>query len=163
MSKITDPAYPAITSAQSDDLLMVVDVHNATESPQGTTSRISVGNLPHPVASVFGRVGAVTQQSGDYTAGQVGAVPATTVGEPNGVASLDSGGYVPSGELPSPTTSSKGAIQLGGGTSNFLRADGTWAIPPGGGGGGGGNVGNLDGGSAPGGQLPAGVYDGGNA
>ena len=32
----------------------------------------------------------------------------------------------------------------GGGTSNFLRADGTWATPPGGGGGGGGPVSDAD-------------------
>jgi hypothetical protein len=34
-------------------------------------------NLSPPVSSVFGRSGAVTAQSGDYTAAQVGALPAT--------------------------------------------------------------------------------------
>lgn len=39
------------------------------------------------------------------------------------------------------TTSLKGVVPAsGGGTTNFLRADGTWAAPPGGGGGGSGTV-----------------------
>lgn len=42
--------------------------------------------------------------------------------------------------LPLVTTSNAGlAPASGGGTTNFLRADGTWAAPPGGGGGGSGN------------------------
>lgn len=39
------------------------------------------------------------------------------------------------------TSSLKGSVPpSGGGTSNYLRADGTWATPPGGGGGGGGDM-----------------------
>jgi hypothetical protein len=57
------------------------------------------------VSSVFGRTGAVTAQLGDYTATQVGALA-----EPSG------------GSYP-------------GGTTEFLRADQTWAVPAGGGGG----------------------------
>jgi hypothetical protein len=35
-------------------------------------------------------------------------------------------------DLPAATTSAQGAIELGGGTTNFLRADGNWEAPPGG-------------------------------
>lgn len=34
------------------------------------------------------------------------------------------------GDLPAATTSAQGAIELGGGTTNYLRADGTWVAPP---------------------------------
>jgi hypothetical protein len=41
--KITD--LPLITEAASNDLLYIVDVSNTTQSPQGTSSQIEVGNL----------------------------------------------------------------------------------------------------------------------
>ena len=41
--KITDLA--TITEAASNDLLYIVDVSNTTESPQGTSSQIEVGNM----------------------------------------------------------------------------------------------------------------------
>jgi hypothetical protein len=41
--KITDLA--TITSAASDDLLYIVDVSNTTQSPEGTSSQIEVGNM----------------------------------------------------------------------------------------------------------------------
>jgi hypothetical protein len=41
--KITD--LTPITSAASDDLLYIVDVSNTTQSPEGTSSQIEVGNL----------------------------------------------------------------------------------------------------------------------
>lgn len=52
------------------------------------------------VTSVFGRAGAVTAQSGDYTAAMVGAIPAEEKGTAGGVASLGSDGKVPSAQLP---------------------------------------------------------------
>jgi len=57
------------------------------------------------VSSVFGRTGAVVASSGDYTAAEVGAL------------ALPSGGTYP------------------GGTTEFLRGDGSWSVPPGSGGG----------------------------
>jgi hypothetical protein len=41
--KITDLA--TITEAASNDLLYIVDVSNTTQSPQGTSSQIEVGNM----------------------------------------------------------------------------------------------------------------------
>jgi hypothetical protein len=41
--KITD--LVTITSAASDDLLYIVDVSNTTQSPEGTSSQIEVGNM----------------------------------------------------------------------------------------------------------------------
>jgi hypothetical protein len=56
------------------------------------------------VSSVFGRIGTVVAQTGDYTAAQVNALNAPT-----------------------------GGSTYPGGTTEFLRADGTWDVPPGGG------------------------------
>lgn len=44
---------------------------------------------PQYVVSFNGRSGVVTSQAGDYNAGQVGAVPASSVGQSGGVAPLD--------------------------------------------------------------------------
>jgi len=60
------------------------------------------------VSSVFGRIGDVTAQSGDYTASQVGLgnvlnvaqIPASEKGANNGVATLDSGGKILVSQLP---------------------------------------------------------------
>ena len=41
--KITD--LTTITSAASDDLLYIVDVSNTTQSPEGTSSQIELGNI----------------------------------------------------------------------------------------------------------------------
>jgi hypothetical protein len=43
MSKITD--YTALTNVQSDDLLVCVDVHDSTQSPQGTTKKMTFSQL----------------------------------------------------------------------------------------------------------------------
>ena len=76
------------------------------------------------VDSVFGRVGTVTAQSGDYTKDQVGLgnvlnveqIPATDKGANNGVAGLDGGGKVPLSQLP---VSIQGGITIVG----FWNAD----------------------------------------
>lgn len=52
------------------------------------------------VMSFNGRKGAVSPQSGDYTAEQVGAVPTTEKGAAGGVAMLGEDGKVPAGQLP---------------------------------------------------------------
>jgi hypothetical protein len=66
---------------------------------------------------VFGRTGAVAAQTGDYSFSQISGTVAAT-------------------QMPLFTATAEGAVPAsGGGTVNFLRADGTWAAPAGGGGG----------------------------
>lgn len=60
------------------DLVLIIDVEDGSQSPDGTTKLATVGSFPGggsggAVASVFGRTGAVAAQTGDYTAAQVGA------------------------------------------------------------------------------------------
>src|SRR5215475_7527214 len=64
-----------------------------------------------PVASVFGRTGAVVAATNDYSFSQIS-------------------GIIGPAQLPLFTASANGAVVAsGGGTTNFLRADGTWAAP----------------------------------
>lgn len=53
------------------------------------------------VESFNGRSGDVVPQSGDYTASDVGAIAASEKGKASGVATLDSGGKVPTAQIPS--------------------------------------------------------------
>lgn len=48
MSKIT--AYGALTTPQFDDVLPVVDIHDTTMAPTGTTKKITIGNLTASIA-----------------------------------------------------------------------------------------------------------------
>jgi hypothetical protein len=55
-------------------------------------------------------------------------------------------GTIPAPRLPVFDSTTKGAVPAsGGGTTNYLRADGTWAAPPGTGGGGGSSVSSQSG------------------
>jgi hypothetical protein len=66
------------------------------------------GGTTGGVTSVFSRAGAVTAQSGDYTAAQVGALATTTRGAASGVASLSAGTLVvenPANATATPTAS----------------------------------------------------------
>ena len=68
--KITDLA--TITSAASNDLLYIVDVSNTTQSPEGTSSQIEVGNMFSsgtytPTASGFVNGINVNPQSAKFT------------------------------------------------------------------------------------------------
>jgi hypothetical protein len=84
--KITD--LVTITSAASDDLLYIVDVSNTTQSPEGTSSQIEVGNL---------------FSSGSYTP--------TISGETNGIiVSVNSATYIKVGNIA--TVSAQLDIQL---------------------------------------------------
>jgi hypothetical protein len=74
MAKLTDPVYPLLGSPQSDDLLMVVDVHDNTESSAGTTKKVTVGSLP---GGGSGTVTSVSVASANGFAGTV-ATPTTT-------------------------------------------------------------------------------------
>ena len=44
--KITD--LPALASAEAGDYLCIVDVSDTSQSPEGTTKKIEVGNLEKP-------------------------------------------------------------------------------------------------------------------
>lgn len=94
------------TAAQGNDSRITGSIQSSTATAKGdllaasapnTITRVGVGSdgqvltadstqsagvkwstpVPAPVSSVFGRTGAVTSQSGDYTAAQVGALPSS--------------------------------------------------------------------------------------
>ena len=98
------------------------------------------------VTSVFSRTGAVTAQANDYTHAQLASIGVNDHHAQVHATSHKSGGgdAIKLDDLATPddntdldaTTSIHGLLpKLGGGTANYLRADGTWAAPPGGGGG----------------------------
>lgn len=98
------------------------------------------------VTSFNSRTGAVTLTFGDVT-GALGYTPSSTNGTVTSVGVVSSGTYsgaitigatpvTTSGNItitPNVFTNSVGGIAppSGGGTANFMRADGTWAVPPG--------------------------------
>lgn len=63
------------------------------------------------VESFNGRSGAVVPQTGDYTAEMVGAIDQTEKGRASGVASLDTDGKVPAGQLPEMNYDPAGSAQ----------------------------------------------------
>ena len=73
--KITDLA--TITSAATDDLLYIVDVSNTTQSPEGTSSQIEVGNMFSSgtyTPTVSGVVNAITATPNSATFIKVGGI-----------------------------------------------------------------------------------------
>ncbi len=68
------------------------------------------------VSSFNGRTGAVLPQSGDYTAQQVGAIPASQKGAAGGVAELDGSGKLTDAQKPGYTAAEVGALPISGGT-----------------------------------------------
>ena len=73
--KITDLA--TITEAASNDLLYIVDVSNTTQSPQGTSSQIEVGNMFSSGTyspTVSGVVNAITATPNSATFIKVGGI-----------------------------------------------------------------------------------------
>jgi hypothetical protein len=85
------------------------------------------------VTAVFGRSGAILAQEGDYTLTQLGDV---TISSPATSQVLTYNGTIFVNQaLPVFAGSTAGLVPTSlGGTTNFLRADGTWAAPGGGGG-----------------------------
>lgn len=65
------------------------------------------------VSSFNGRTGAVLPQSGDYTAQQVGAIPASQKGAAGGVAELDGSGKLTDAQKPGYTAADVGAASIG--------------------------------------------------
>jgi len=73
--KITD--LSTITSAASNDLLYIVDVSNTTQSPEGTSSQIEVGNMFSSgtyTPTVSGVVNAITVTANYATFIKVGSI-----------------------------------------------------------------------------------------
>ena len=73
--KITDLA--TITEAASNDLLYIVDVSNTTQSPQGTSSQIEVGNMFSSgtyTPTVSGVVNAISATPNSATFIKVGSI-----------------------------------------------------------------------------------------
>ena len=79
--KITD--LPPLTTAVSGDLLYIVDISNTTESPEGTSSKITLGNIVTsgtwtPVFSGFlNAVISATVDSATYS--KVGSIVTCTI------------------------------------------------------------------------------------
>ena len=73
--KITD--LTTITEAASNDLLYIVDVSNTTQSPEGTSSQIEVGNILSSgtyTPTVSGVVNAITATPNAATFIKVGSI-----------------------------------------------------------------------------------------
>jgi hypothetical protein len=78
--KITD--LVAITEAASNDLLYIVDVSNTTQSPQGTSSQIEVGNMFSSgsyTPTVSGVVNAITATPISATFIKVGSIATVSI------------------------------------------------------------------------------------
>lgn len=139
------------------DLVLIIDVEDGSQSPDGTTKLATVGSFPGgsgggAVSSVFGRTGAIVAQNGDYTAAQVGAdsagaaaaaqaaaeaasIPLAQKGAASGVATLDGSTRVPVAQIPqladyAPTglTGATAPTAYAGGTLIGHPLAGTWAV-----------------------------------
>jgi microcystin-dependent protein len=85
------------------------------------------------VSSVFGRTGAVTAHTGDYTATEVGAVDVSAEGVANGVATLDSTGNVPFSQLGNVPSGGSGNVPIGAMIMSVLAiSDPNWLLCNGG-------------------------------
>jgi hypothetical protein len=73
VSKIT--AYGSLTTTQSDDVLPIVDVHDTTMAPSGTTKKIAVSDLLASAEAL-----ALPKAGGTMTGALVPAVSALTFG-----------------------------------------------------------------------------------
>lgn len=89
----TKAQYDALDSYQNDVIYHVIGDEDASVEA---------------IQSFNGRTGDVVPRSGDYTADQVGAIPSSEKGSPNGVPSLDARGKIPLAQIPTegyvPTT-----------------------------------------------------------
>lgn len=131
MSKIT--AYSAIASVQNDDVLPVVDVHDTTMAPSGTTKKISVSQImPVPTAA---NQYPVSNSSDVWTLAQAGTVGGNSYSSGWTVATTDLGGEAlysstsaGTATIPSGLTSTVGATlafrQLGTGALTVAAAGG---------------------------------------
>lgn len=122
----------AIRADESDALYLLM-----TDDPTLAANWKNVGSAAAGVATFNGRTGAVTLTSGDVTTALT-YTPLAPTGNGSGLTALNGSevttGTVAAARLPSFGAAAAGIVPLsGGGTTNFLRADGTWAAPASGG------------------------------
>jgi hypothetical protein len=149
-ARILFPLAPRNTSAGTDDAVGRDDVNALILAPGG------VGNVAKSFNSTTGEI-TLTIPAGGVGTTQI-ADEAVTFAKMANVATNTLLGRATAGTgdvealtaaqatalLDNFTTSLKGTVPgSGGGTTNFLRADGTWAAPPGGGGSPGGSSGQV--------------------
>jgi hypothetical protein len=129
------PGLPALLTPIDEDVLHVVDMSAA---PEGVDKKLALGTI---IALV--RQGTASAAQGDLadTALQPGSVNLGYTATTRVITNTGGNGVT----LPLVSVTLAGlAPASGGGTANFLRADGTWAIPPGAGS---GTVLQVDGGA----------------
>lgn len=111
----------------------VSNPHSVTKTQVGLANVSNVAQADNVTAQAH-----YTNTSNPHstTAAQAGALPTGNVSVTAGVnkvPSANGAGTIAPNYVPTFTSSAKGAVPAsGGGTSNFLRADGTFAAPPGG-------------------------------
>lgn len=113
MSKIT--AYTALTSAQSDDLLVVVDVHDTSMAPTGTDKNITLANAVK--ATLDGTTGDIAASPGTAAAGAVGKPADAAHVHPQ-----------PSNFAPTGLTGAVQASRYAGATTSGHPTTGTYAV-----------------------------------
>lgn len=141
LMKLLFPALVAISTACSAADIKISALPSA--------SAFSGTELVPVVQSSATKAGTLNQirtyaQSGLATVATSGSASSLTGLAPIGLSGSATDlttGTIPAARLPVFDNTTKGAVPAsGGGTSNYLRADGTWAAPAGGGGGGGSSV-----------------------
>ena len=97
-----------------------------TRLPAGNTSEVLIGGT----VPSWGAVNLGSMVTGSLPAASVSGLAASATTDTTNASNITSG-TLPAARLPLFSNSANGAVAAsGGGTSNFLRADGTWAAPP---------------------------------
>lgn len=132
------PAANAIPKAGAGGTLAIGWIQDASTSQKGVVQLATSGSATagRAVEATDSRLSNARTPSAHASSHQHGGSDeiATTTAGANAIPKAGAGGTLAPGWLPSFSASEKGAVNAsGGGTTNFLRADGTWAAPPGGG------------------------------
>lgn len=118
------PAVP-VTSVAGKTGAVTLNAADVGALSQAAGDARYVQTTAVPVVSVNGKTGTVVLNSGD-----VGAVPTTAVGAASGVASLDSGSKIPSGQLPDQSATYVATSRIGA-ASGVASLDSGSKIPSG--------------------------------
>jgi hypothetical protein len=132
LNSVIDPTNSHIVLKFTDTLSgLAVNYLTATNSDAGTPVVVSADGTDTDIG-----IEITTKGIGLFTANGSEVEVFANKNINGGYAGLDGGGKVLPAQLPVFTSVAAGvAPASGGGTTNFLRADGTWAAPSGGGGG----------------------------